>query len=152
MASTVIRDLNARRIFLNISRQQLADKVHKDISTVNKQLDPNNGNMQLATLCEYAEALGGKIVFMSDDALLEMSSSDVSTMRMRMAELGQQNETLIKQVQHQERIIEEKDKRIAALRAVVVRKDEQIEEKDKAIVRKDKRLDDLYDRLLKLNG
>ena len=152
--SNIIRDFNSRLAFLGLSKQALADKVHKEISTVSKQLDPNNSNLQLSTLEMYAEALGGSIAFLTPESIKAMQDSDVSDYRDRLIKMDTELEYLQGRVRFLEKLVQEKKEEIARKEAIIeekeriiARKDAIIEEKDRTIERKDKRLADYIDEL-----
>ena len=66
----VVIDMNAHREAIKMSKQALADKVHKDVSVVAKQItETKRTNMMLFNAYEFADALGGAIIFATDEQL-----------------------------------------------------------------------------------
>lgn len=143
MPTSVVKELEARRILLKLSRQDIADRVHKDVSTVTKQLSPSNPNLQLSTLCEYAEALDGAIVFRATEDLAKNNENAAEELRNRLLELEQQRSALTAQLNALKEEIAAKDQRIEKLRGA-------IEKKNAAIERKDNLIEQLSARLLRL--
>lgn len=148
MPNTIGEALNARRVFIGMSMQQLADKVRKDISTVSRQLGKQAESMQLASACLLADALGGRIVFLTDDALAEVENSDLSDVRQRFSELGAELERQKAAVEQLKDMNARLQSRVDAQEEIISRKDAQIADKDRIIERKDARLAQLYDKIL----
>ncbi len=151
----IIKDFNARLAYLGCTKQELADKICKEISTVTKQLDPKVSNPQLSTLVQYAEALGGELHFVTPESLKAMQDADVSSFRERLNEMGTEITYLKQRVAYLERLTAEKDAKIGELEdeiadrnRIIARKEEIIDEKDKTIARKDAKLSQLIDRML----
>jgi len=152
--SNIIRDLNSRLAFLGWTKQELADKVHKEVSTVSKQMDPKNSNLQLSTLEMYAEILGGELAFLTPESIKAMQDADVTNYRDRLIKMDTELEYLQGRVRFLEKLVEEKKEEIARRDAIITekervisRKDAIIEEKDRTIERKDKRLAEFIDEL-----
>ena len=70
----VVVTMNDYCLDRSISKQSLADEMHKDLSVVKKQLSERNGNMTLATAYEYAELLHGAIVFLTDAEIEKLNA------------------------------------------------------------------------------
>lgn len=145
MAESLVKSLEARRYIMGLSRQELADRVHKEPGTVAKQLSGNGANMQLTTLCEYAEALGGAIVFRTAAELADYSEAAVAELKGRLAELEQEREALLEQVKSLQAEVARRSERIEKLRATIAKKDELCERKDALI-------EQLSSKLLKMLG
>lgn len=79
----VVVDMNDYCLNHSISKQLLADELHKDLSVVKKQLSEHNGNMTLATAYEYAELLHGAIVFLTDAEIEKLNA--LQTLEQRLA-------------------------------------------------------------------
>lgn len=143
MAISIVQALEARRITLKMSRQELADKVHKDASTVAKQFSGGGSNMQLATLIEYANALDGAIVFQTAAEMADYNESAVAEMRQRILEMEQQRNALVAQVNALQEELSAKTQRIEKLK-------ERIKDGREVIARKDDLIDRLVNRLLRV--
>lgn len=143
MAINIVQALEARRITLKMSRQDLADKVHKDASTVAKQFSGGGSNMQLATLIEYANALDGAIVFLTSAEMDDYNVSAVTEMRQRILEMEQQRNALTAQLNALQEELASKTKRIETLK-------ERIKNGREVIARKDELIDRLVTRLLRV--
>ena len=133
MAENLVKSLEARRYIMGLSRQELADRVHKEPGTVAKQLSGNGANMQLTTLCEYAEALGGAIVFRTAAELADYSEAAVAELKGRIVELEQERSNLIEQVQLLQTELTKRVERVEKLRATIAKRDEAAERKDALI-------------------
>lgn len=59
----------------NISKQMIADKLHKDVSLVKKQMS-GGGAATLMVAYDYASAAGGTVVFMTDEQYEKMLNVD----------------------------------------------------------------------------
>ena len=143
MAINIVQALEARRITLKMSRQDLADKVHKDASTVAKQFSGSGSNMQLATLIEYANALDGAIVFLASAEMDDYNVSAVTELRQRILEMEQQRNALTAQLNALQEELASKTKRIETLK-------ERIKDGREVIARKDELIDRLVTRLLRV--
>lgn len=88
MDRKIISDFKARRLALGLSVQDLAASVHKDESTVKKQLsDKSSTGMQLSTALEYANALEGTLQFVTFEEQATKSSVEIDLLNHRLAEL-----------------------------------------------------------------
>jgi len=152
--NNIIRDFNSRLAFLGWTKQELADKVHKELSTVSKQLDPKTSNLQLSTLELYAEILGGTLAFLTPESIKAMQDADVSSYRDRLVKLDTEIEYLRGRVRFLEGLVQEKkddivkkEKQLEEKERIIARKDAMIEEKDRTIDRKDRRLAEYIDEL-----
>lgn len=63
----VMLDICAQLERLGMTRSDLADSLHIEQNTVNKQLVKQNGELTLAVAYRYAAALQGTIVFLTDE-------------------------------------------------------------------------------------
>lgn len=152
--SQLIRDLKSRMTVLGWKDTDLADKLHKDPSTIKKQLDPKTSNPQLSTLEMMAEALGGSIAFITPETEKAMMDADVTTWRNQVAALSTEVEYLRGRVSSLEALLAEKTAKIQKRDEVIAKRDETIshkdaiiEEKDRTIARKDAKLSEFVDRL-----
>ena len=143
MNREIITALNARRANLGITISELAARVSKDVTTVKKQLS-GEGNMQLTTLCEYATALNGRIDFISDDIEREINTPEISNLRQRLSELGNQVDRLKEKLEDKDNDIVQLQKRNAELEA-------QLMAATSAVSRKDEKLSKLIDSVLDLS-
>lgn len=117
------------------SKQELADKMYLDLSTVRKQLSGQDANITLQTVYRYADALGGSVRFLTDaqcEALdgvgmhaeeLDRAVKELSAERDRLqAQLAQLTDSL-NRIQHQNddfaTALMEKDKELYASAATV---------------------------------
>lgn len=131
--SNVIQQFNARMQYLGISKQQLANSVQKTLETVKKQFSEGRSNMTLATMEEYANALGGEIAFISGEIKEILEESNASGLRERIVALGEENQKLKEQVDILIRSMGEKDEMLKHERQRIEHKDEIIEQKDARI-------------------
>lgn len=152
--SQLIRDFKSRMSVLGWKDTDLADKIHKDPSTIKKQLDPKTSNPQLSNLEMMAEALGGSIAFITPETEKALNDADVTAWRNRVSELTSEVERLRERVASLETLLAEKiakiqkrDEIIAKRDETISHKDEIIEEKDRTIARKDAKLSEFVDRL-----
>ena len=152
----IIKDFNARLAYLGWTKQELAERVHKEASTVSKQLDPKTSNPQLSTLVLFAEALGGELQFVTKESARAAEEADVSSYRNRLSEMGTEISYLRQRVSYLEKLVEEKNEKIkrrdwtiAERESTIEKKEQIIEEKDKTIARKDAKISELFDRILK---
>ena len=140
----VIAGLNARRVYKGWSWQFLADMVHKDVTTVKRQLSEKAApNLTLATIDEYLRVLGGWISYETDESVYAVDNADVNALRLRLTELGMQNDSL------RDRLAE-KDALIAEMRSRIERLEASLIESNRAIARKDSKLSSLIDSLVKV--
>lgn len=151
----IIRDFNSRIAMLGLTKQEIADKIHKDLSTVNKQLDPKTSNPQLSTLIQYAELLGGAIHFATPESIQAMEDVNLSAYRDRLQDMGNEVEALREKINALETLITEKNAKIQRRETIIAEQTETmkrlwaiIARKDEDIARKDKRIAQLLDRIL----
>ena len=104
--SNVLADIESRRAKLGLSRQELADRIHKDISTVNKQLsDARGASMTLRTAEDYAAALGGEIIMITDDAKKELYDKELTPLRDTITEQARELDRLKAELAHRDKLI-----------------------------------------------
>lgn len=117
----------------------IAELIHKDKTVVDKQFSEKNGTQSLLTAYGYAEAAGGRVVFMLDEEWerikqIEKEYAELKdAMKERDQRLGNMAETaksMAAQIEAQTKIIERLEKQIDD-------KDESIRRKEAAIARKD---------------
>ena len=130
---TLVEQLQARKGYLKLTWEDLADRVHKDVSTVKKQLSLTS-SPSIATLEEYALAMDSEIVLLSDDALADYKSSGVPRAQKSMAALDREREDLTEKVK-------EKDEQIRFCR-------DRIRFLEEALIKKDDRINMLTDKLM----
>lgn len=139
--NTVLKDLCAEKAKLKLSWQDIAGGVHKDASTVQKQLSSNGSNLTLALLDEYAVYFNGEIVFLPNDVLNNIKNSENISLRFRLAEAGTEIEKLKNK-------LEIKDELIQDMRARLAKLEEQLTKNNELLSHKDARIDSLTDKLL----
>ena len=123
----------------NMDNADIAEKMLKDKSVVDKQLGAKNGTQTLLTAYGYAETAGGRVVFMLDAEYDEWQrmKKEYPEMQRKLKEketsknkLDSSVDVLTQQIEAQSRIIERLEKQIDE-------KDESIRRKEAAISRKD---------------
>lgn len=128
----VVIDMNAHRQAIGMTKQQLADKVHKDVSVVGKQItETKRTNMLLFNAYEFAEALGGGVKFLTDEQIAELEKIEDLKNEAHNAEMLQSE--LAKLQSENAKLRADNDKLSAAnerLLAAVSKKDDAIERKD----------------------
>ena len=135
----VIRDLNTRRAALGTSVRELADALCKDETTVRRQINTKDStSVTLYIAYEYAQALGGAVMFLTDEQV-ETLKTATDTARLfadqekRIAELTAENERLSASVAKQKGIVAAQEAKIERLESSIERKDAAIERKDAKI-------------------
>lgn len=121
----VVVDMNEFCLERGISKQSIADEMHKDLSVVKKQLSEKSGNMTLSTAYEYAEQLHGAIVFLSDAQLEKLKTLETLESRIEFY-----------QAQH-----EQADQQIMALTDTVKQQQEVIRQQQAQLDRTYKKID-----------
>lgn len=140
----IIAGLNARRIYKGWSWQFLADMMHKDVTTVKRQLSEKTAaNLTLATIDDYLKVLGGWISYETEESMAVIENSDVNALRLRLTELDAQNENLRARLNDKDELIAEMHGRIERLESALI-------ESTQTIARKDSKLSTLVDSLVKV--
>lgn len=140
----IIAGLNARRIYKGWSWQFLADMLHKDVTTVKRQLSEKTAaNLTLATIDDYLKVLGGWISYETEESMAVIENSDVNALRLRLTELDAQNENLRARLHDKDELIAEMHGRIERLESALI-------ESTQTIARKDSKLATLVDSLVKV--
>lgn len=129
----VLNDMNARLKWLNISMENYAEMLHRDVSTVKATMHPQKGNPTLRTLYEYATALNGEVVFLTAEAKQAMQDSDVSILNASITEYVNQIAKLKEDVDAMAQRMDDKDKMIESLTLQVARLAKQLDTKDDVI-------------------
>lgn len=82
------------------SKQELADAMFLDLSTVRKQLSGQDATITLQVAYRYAEALGGTVRFLTEEqaAELDKGSSTAAELARTVSDLTADNERLRKQL------------------------------------------------------
>lgn len=121
----VVIDMNAHREAIQMSKQALADKVHKDVSVVGKQItETKRTNMLLFNAYEFAEALGGGVKFLTDEQIADLERiKDLKAAAADADKLREENERL--KAENAQAI-----ERINRLKAKLSAKDEAVDRKD----------------------
>lgn len=111
---------------------EIADLLHKDNSVVSKQFAEKNGSQTLLTAYGYAEAAGGRIVFLLDEEWdrlhgLEKEIHDLQdALKERDQRLSVANEsigTMTKEIENQHKMILKLELNIEKKEATIDRKD-----------------------------
>ncbi len=121
----VVVDMNDFCNDRGISKQSIAEELHKDLSVVKKQLSERAGNLTLQTAYEYAEQLHGSIVFLPDEQLEKLKTLQTLESRIEFY-----------QAQH-----EQQDKQIMALTDTVKQQQEVIKQQQAQLERTYKKID-----------
>lgn len=146
MDRKIISDFKARRLALGLSVQDLAARVHKDESTVKKQLsDKSSTGMQLSTALEYANALEGTLQFVTFEEQATKSSVEIDLLNHRLAEQAKHIEYLTDK-------LDGKDDTIRSLRDQNAELQNQLIRSTNDIARKDKKLAELIDSVITLTA
>lgn len=121
----VVIDMNAHRQAIGMTKQQLADKMHKDVSVVGKQISENKrSNLMLFNAYEFAEALGGGVKFLTDEQIADLEKiEDLKAAVADADKLREENERL--KTENTQAI-----ERINRLKAKLSAKDEAVDRKD----------------------
>lgn len=157
----LLQDIKSYMIFLKVSNQKLADKLHKDVKTLQKQLS-SGANPTLATIIEITDALGAKVVLETPESIKAVEDADVFAFRERIRELGAEVEKLSvevsrlrEQIADKDARIERRDKIIEEQKEMMARKDRILDYKEEDIHRKDaviaqhiKKQEELYEKLM----
>lgn len=103
----VLRGLLARMRFKGWSYSDLSEILHKEPATVKKQLSESYFlHINLATLMEYVAALGGWIVYETEeDKSVVVNNSEIDELRSTIAVLGSQNDELKNKLEDREATI-----------------------------------------------
>lgn len=144
---SLIMQLQGRKGFLKLTWEDLAERVHKDVSTVKKQLS-SRGNPSLSTLNEYAAALDAEIVLLSGDALYDYRQSGVPRAQKSLAEQDREIEHLKEKLDVKDEDIKEYKETIRSLRAQNDRLSALLEVKDTRIEKLTDKVERLTEKLL----
>ena len=137
---SLIEQFHARKGYMKLRWEDLAQRVHKETTTVRKQL-AYAANPSLNILEEYAAAMDARLVLLSDDALYDYENSGVPRAQKNLAEMDSELERLKEK-------LDEKDAIIADYRARLSSTEKMLSESIEAIHHKDERIDALTDKLL----
>ena len=95
MQALILNGILSRMRFKGWTFQDLADAMHKDVSTVKKQLSEQYfSHLNISTLMEYLEVLGGRLVYETEEALATIENSDINELRSTINVLGARNDEL----------------------------------------------------------
>lgn len=108
----VMLDICAQLERLGMTRSDLADTMHIEPNTVNKQLVKQNGELTLAVAYRYAAALQGTIVFLTDE--------DYELLK-RTRDVQVENESLRAQLDAMKREHDQKEDRLNRISATLDR-------------------------------
>lgn len=123
----------------------IAELVHKDVTVVAKQFAEKNGSQTLATAYGYAEAAGGRIIFVSDEDydLWQKMKQEAPVMQSTLNDREQRLRNMSETVKSMAAQIESQTKIIQRLEKQLDDKDESIRRKETVIARKDGVIADL---------
>ena len=137
----VVIDMNDFCAVNGVSKNHLAEAMNKDVSAVKRQLSDRTGNLYLCTAYEYAEHLGGAIVFVTDQQYEDLQQIEI--LKAKISELDDMCEILRKRVSSFESENRAQEAQISSLIDSTKKLQSIIERKELAIERKDKTLDEL---------
>ena len=154
----LLTDLKAVMLVRKMSMQKLADKIHKDVTTVAKQLDPNKGNPTLASIIQIADALDARLVVETEESMRAVEESDVSAYRDKIVEQGAEIARLHEELGRLREAVADRDARIAKRdvmledrKKMILAKDEDIRRKDAALAKLIAKQEELYEKLMGQN-
>lgn len=136
---SLIDQMIGRKGYLKLTWDDLAQRVHKDASTVKKQLSAR-GNPSLSVLEEYASAMDAEIVLLSDDARYDYKTSGVPRAQKSLADQD-------REIEHLKEKLDQKDDELEQARATVKRLRDQNDLLIKWIDEKDRKIYRMMDRL-----
>lgn len=152
----LLRDIRAVMLYKKISVSKLAEMLHKEPPTLFRQLDPEKGNPNLASIVQIVDAIGAKLVIETDESVKAIEESDVSAYRARIAEMGAEISRLREAIADKDARIERRDKIIEEQKEAMARKDHIIDYKEEDIHRKDaaiaqhiRKQEELYEKLMR---
>lgn len=142
----VMLDICAQLERLGMTRSDLADAMHIEQNTVNKQLVKQNGELTLAVAYRYAAALQGTIVFLTDE--------DYELLK-RTRDVQAENESIRAQIDAMKREHDQKEDRLNRISATLDRVQRQnddfaakLTEKDGEIYQQNATIRKLLEKLL----
>lgn len=127
----VMMDICTQLERLGMTRSDLAEIMHVEPNTVNKQLTKQNGELTLATAYRYAAALHGAIVFLTDD--------EYDTLK-RTHEILAENESLRQQILSMKAEHDQKEDRLNRISATLSKVQAQNDDFAEKLMEKDKEL------------
>lgn len=153
----VTKSLNEQRIKAGITWDYIANKTHKSVETVKRQM-AETANPQLDTLVELAQALGGDIYFLTAEQAIDLDGKEMELALEQVKLLQEQNTQLVNMLQSKDELLNERylriveqdkevervradnDKKVAYLRAQIEEQAQLLSKKEDAIERKDELL------------
>lgn len=163
----VIKSLNEQRIKAGITWDYIANKTHKSVETVKRQM-AETANPQLDTLVELAQALGGNIYFLTAEQAIDLDGKEMELALEQVKLLQEQNTQLVNMLQSKDELLNERylriveqdkevervradnDKKVAYLRAQIEEQAQLLRKKEGAIERKDELLSQFVARFMGL--
>lgn len=152
MGNRLLRDINSRIAFLGLKRSEIAARLHKDASSIFRQLDEESGNPQLSSLVAIADAIGAEIVLSTPEMQKALQDANVEEYRNKIIEFDAEIKHLRERVSYLESVVVEKTAKIQKRDEIIAKRDETIshkdaiiEEKDRTIARKDAKLSEFVD-------
>lgn len=96
MIDNIRNGILSRMRFKGWTMQNLADLLHKDTTTISRQLSKSGfSHINISTLIDdYVTLLGGEIYYETDASAKAVDESDLTELRATIATLGQQNDEL----------------------------------------------------------
>ena len=152
----LLHDIKAVMLYKKVSTQKLAELIHKDPTTIARQLDPEKGNPQLVSIVQIVDALGARLVVETEESVKAIQESNVTAYRDRITEMGAEIARLREKLEDRDARIARRDKIIEEQKEVIARQDHIIDVKEADIHRKDaviaqhiKKQEELYEKLMK---
>lgn len=145
----LLRDIRAVMLYKKISVSKLAEMLHKEPPTLFRQLDPEKGNPNLASIVQIVDAIGARLVIETDESLKAIEESDVSEYRARIVEMGAEISRLRDAVADKDARIARRDELLEDQKRMLAIKDEDIHRKDAALARLIAKQEELYEKLMK---
>ena len=114
MSRLLMESLHGRKGYMKLTYEDLAERLHKDISTIKRQM-ALDGNSSIATLDEIAAAMDSVIVLISSDSLADYQDSGVPRAAKNLADLDREIERLTAKLNEKDELIAQKERRIDQL-------------------------------------
>lgn len=165
----VIKSLNEQRIKAGITWDYIANKTHKSVETVKRQM-AETANPQLDTLVELAQALGGDIYFLTAEQAIDLDGKEMELALEQVKLLQEQNTQLVDMLQSKDELLNERyqriveqdkevervradnDRKTAYLRTQIAEQAELLKKKEAAIERKDELLNKFVSKFMGVEG
>lgn len=119
MEHDILKALESRRRFVGLSWENLSELLHRDASSLRKSFSERTGNPTLALLTDYAKVLDAEIVVASDEMRKEIADNDVSPLRAKISDQGEEIERLTHDLEFAQHMIQQLESEVAHLRRSV---------------------------------